>query len=102
MGFFGVVLILAAICGAFSLFSIGLYFILKAIHNPSVRKAVYVAFCIFFLPCILFLWSVDMITETERKLWHFSYSLRSRSRLVLLTTVVYVIIYYALYRFLFM
>lgn len=101
MGFIKVVLFLAGFYGVFSIISIGLYCILKAIRNQTAKKFVFATFCIFLLPFMLYLWSVGKITETEKLLGPFSYSLLSRSRIVLIATVVYAFIYYALYQILF-
>ena len=75
--------------------------ILALIKNTALKKVLTIVFFVLFLPGMLAFWSADNLTESEKKWAPFSYSLRTKSRLVLITYVAYVIGYYLLFTKLF-
>ena len=74
-GFLSVILILAAVGIIFIILSLLFTLILNSISNPILKKLVFVFLSIAFLPIILFSLSVGRITDAERILGPFSFSL---------------------------
>lgn len=101
MEFLWVILILAVVWGALLLLAVLLSLILNSVHNKTIGGILFVLFCILFLPAMLMRWSAGKITEIERTLAPFSYSLRAKSRLIILSLAAYAFAYYQLYKLLF-
>lgn len=87
-------LFLVLICVVLAATALLFVFIINSISNTRLRKIVIVLLTIFFMPVMLVIWSSLKLTDAERRLAPFSLSLHTRSRLVLLSLVVYIVIYY--------
>lgn len=96
-GFLLVITLLVAFCCSLFLLSALLWGIVFAIRAKPLRTAVMILFYVLFLPFMLAGWSVSQVTEREINTFPFSYDLRTRSRLVLLTLFLYAFLYYWLY-----
>ena len=96
-GFLLVITLLAAFSCSLILLSALLWGIVFAIRAKPLRTAVMILFYVLFLPFMLVGWSVSQVTEREINAFPFSYDVRTRSRLVLLTLFLYAFLYYWLY-----
>ena len=93
LGFLSVIIVLVIIGVIFSALALLFVFILNSITNTQLRKAVFILLTIFFLPIMLFVRSSLKLTDAERALAPFSFDLHVRSKLITLTSIVYIAIY---------
>lgn len=78
---------------------IGLYYVIYSIQNKYVRWAVTAILFVLAFPFMVVGYNVLTITDTEKKLAPFSYSLRAKSRAFIVSNFVYIFaIYYLFYR----
>jgi len=95
------VLIAIAVLVGLSALSVLFVVLINNVKDKRSRTILIVALSIFFLPVILTIWSMGKITPLEESLAPFSWSLRARSRIVLLLIVAYGALYYWLYTVIF-
>ena len=95
---FGMVVVCLVVMGAFL---VGMSYlcikVLNSIKNPRLFRCVFVILCILFLPVMLCIWSTNKLTNSEKMLAPFSFSLRARSKLVVISLMLYIALYYYLF-----